>query len=259
MNRFLLVFTAMMAMHGLDGTAKEIYYGSMMESVSLSRETIFRFPLPVRTISPAKCFGIGPTDLSNPDYSLLSVRPLCLKGKSRVVFILSDGSLVRTKLVVSKKEGLEPFIEFRKKSDLLESRENNGPKFSAIEFMKAMDRGGEIVGYEREIKGQRVDTGKVRGVVATLKWIYTGRDYRGFVIELRNRYRTRAYRVDVDKLRFAASEANVAILSMVNDAVLYPKGQGPRRTILKVVAKANGHIEDMILPISLMPKRKVRL
>lgn len=97
---------------------------------------------------------------------------------------------------------------------------------------------------------------KYTGVSAKLIRRYTGKDYKGFVIELRNKYRTKEYRIEVDQLKFNGSD--LAIISLVDDEILLPKTKGNYKTLLKVVAKPTASISDLILPITVVEeKRKV--
>lgn len=235
--------------------AKDIYYGSAPELVNISKETIFRFHKQVRTISQAHRFEIKPADPNDPDYSTLSVRPRFTKGTTKVAFVLSDGSVVTLKLrIVSKKRNTDPFYDLKPKSLLIERSEKNLPVITVMDFMKSMDKDAQIVGYKREVKRKWVSTGKIRGVSAKLLRVYSGKDYKGYVIELRNRYKSKKYEVNVDRLKFRG--APLAIITLVDDEVLLPKGTGKHKTLLKIVAKPTASISDLVLPISVVTSKK---
>ena len=254
MIRFLVLMAIIVQV--TSARAKDIYYGSMLEVVNIAQETIFRFPLPVRTISPIRRFEIRPADSESPDYSVLSIRPLFSKGEQKVVFILSDGSLVKIRLRIVNKvaHGVGPFIDLKRKSELIESRDDSLPKVSAIDFMKSMDRDGHIMGYKRKVSNLQIDTGSIKGIMATVVRTYVGNDYKGFVIELQNRDENKDYKVEVDKLYFKHQQA---ILSLVDRKIL-SSGKYPNKTLLKVVAKADARIEEIVLPLSILTKKEVK-
>lgn len=236
--------------------AKDIYYGSAPELVKVSQETIFRFHKQVRTISQAQRFEIKPADPNDPDYSVLSVRPRFSKGTSKVAFVLSDGTIATLKLriVKGKRSSNEPFYDLKPKSMLIERTEKNLPVITVMDFMKSMDRDDNIVGYKRKVKDSWVSTGLIKGVKARLVRTYTGKDYKGFVIELKNRYRTKKYKIEADKLKFKG--ASLAIITLVDNDLLLPKSKGSHKTLLKVVAKPSASIGDLILPISVVVEKK---
>src|SRR4051812_40465465 len=86
----------------IQALAKAIYFGSETEAVTLvyGNSTLFRFSGEVRTISQASRFEIAPANSDQPNYSLLSVKPRFSEGKSDVVFILADGTTIKTRLMV---------------------------------------------------------------------------------------------------------------------------------------------------------------
>lgn len=234
----------------LASQAKEIYYGSVPELVSVSEETIFRFHKQVRTISQAQRFEIKPADPNNPDYSVLSIRPRFTRGTSKVAFVLSDGNVVTLKLRIVKKtsDSVEPFYDLKPKNLLIKKSEQNLPAITVMDFMRSIDRDDNIVGYERRVENKRLYTRRGSGLRAKLIRTYKGRKYKGFVIELRNRSTKNTYKIEVDELKFKGSP--LAIISLVDDKVLYPRGKGPNKTLLKVVSKPTAFIRDLILPVS---------
>ena len=241
----------------LNSQAKDIYYGSTPELVSISKETIFRFHKQVRTISQAHRFEIKPADTNDPDYSLLSIRPRFTKGTSKVAFVLSDGNIVtlRLRIVKNKNGSTEPFYDLKPKSLLIKRSEKNLPVITSMDFMKSVDRDDNIMGYRRKVENKKLLTiGKNNNVSARLIRSYSGKEYRGFVLELENTCTTKKYRIEVDKLKFKGS--SLAIISLTDDEVLFPKGKGNHKTLLKIVAKSTALIGDLILPISIKNEKK---
>ena len=245
----LLVFS-------LTSQAKEIYYGSTPELVSISKETIFRFHKQVRTISQAHKFEIKPADPNDPDYSMLSVRPRFTQGLSKVAFVLSDGNVVTLKIRIIKdtNNSVEPFYDFRPKSMLVQRSEKNLPVITAMDFIKSIDKDNNVMGYQRQVRNKWLRTGHRRGVSARLIRTYKGKEYKGFVIELRNICKIKKYKVEVDRLKFRNSSS--AIISLVDSEVLSPRGKGVYKTLLKVVAKPTALISDLTLPISVSNEKK---
>ncbi|MBT4791320.1 MAG: hypothetical protein HON90_07100 [Halobacteriovoraceae bacterium] len=236
--------------------AKEIYYGSAPELVKISKETIFRFHKQVRTISQAQRFTIAPADSNDPDYSVLSIKPRFSKGTTKVAFVLSDGNIVTLKLrIVKRTRGNdEPFYDLKPKSMLIERSEKNLPVLTVMDFMKSMDRDDNIVGYKRDVSKKWVSTGKIRGVSARLIRTYTGKNYKGYVIELKNKYRSKRYEINVNELKF--TDPSLAIITLVDDDVLFPNGKGIHKTLMKIVAKPGASIKNIKLPISVVIEKK---
>ena len=239
----------------LTSQAREIYYGSIPELVSISKETIFRFHKPVRTISQAHKFDIKPADPNDPDYSVLSVRPRFTKGTSKVAFVLSDGSVVTLKVrIVGKTNDSDPFYDLRPKSMLIERSEKNLPVITVMDFMRSLDRDDKIVGYKRKVVNKRLFTTGTRCVKAKLIRTYTGKEYKGFVIKLRNTCDTKRFKIEVDKLKFKGS--SLAIMSIVDDEVLCPTRKSTCKTLLKIIAKPTASVDDLILPLSVKHEKK---
>ena len=92
--RFLppLMLASLGATHA--ASARDLLYGRARETVPVAfgSETIFRFPLEVKTITEASRFDIHPANSEEPDYSVLIVKPRFSEGSSDVTFLLSDGT-----------------------------------------------------------------------------------------------------------------------------------------------------------------------
>ena len=235
----------------LTSQARNIYYGSQPELVSISKETIFRFHKQVRTISQAHKFEIKPADPNAPDYSVLSVRPRFTKGTSKVAFVLSDGTVVTLKIKIVRRgnNSIEPFYDIRPKSMLIERSEKNLPALTVMDFMRSIERDDNIVGYKRKTRVRRLFTTGTRCIKARLIRTYTGKEYKGFVVRLRNVCDTQRFKVEVNKLKFKGSP--LAIMSLVDNKVLLPKHQKPHKTLLKIVAKPTASVDDLIIPLSI--------
>ena len=57
----------------------------------------------VQTISQASKFLIQPADTRNPNYAMLSVTPRFTKGKTKISFILANGAVVNTQMLIVSK------------------------------------------------------------------------------------------------------------------------------------------------------------
>ena len=227
--------------------SQTIYYGQEVEVVDISHgvETIFRFNEPVKTITRASKFSIGPADKTNPNYSVISIRPLFSKGESKITFLLANGAVVNTKIVViSKKqsEKIESFYDFVPKSSLIKKEANAVSNISDLDLMKAMIRKEEVVGMKQRPLSRLLLTG-VKGMKARLVRIYTGAKFNGYVFEIKNTYRTKKYKIDLRLLTLG--DPNLALLSQVDDQELSHE----ESTFLRVVAKRTALYYNINLPI----------
>ena len=114
--RAIALFLALILPSG--AFARQIYYGSETESVSIAYggPTIFRFNEPVKTISQASRFTIGPADAENPNYAVISVTPRFSEGQDKVTFILADGAVVNLRVITASKaipERTDSFYDFK--------------------------------------------------------------------------------------------------------------------------------------------------
>lgn len=241
--------------------AKMIYFGSETEVVTLvyGGATLLRFPGEVRTISQANRFEIAPANGDQPNYALLAVRPRFTSGSSDVVFILADGTTIKTKLVVVTRavpEKTDAIYEFKSKEQLLgdspEAKAGSG--LSELELMKAMLRGDEVAGYEVRNLVRTISPG-FKGVTTKLVRIYTGNQFNGYIFELTNN--TKAQKLFVNIQNLTLGDPNVAILSAVDQPVLEPEGNGKQaKTYLRIVAKPSSIYNQLILPIQVVEKKE---
>ena len=250
MKKLVLVISFLLSVTSV-AQAKEVYFGSGLETVRLTygQSTIFRFSKQVRTVSQASRFDIKPADANDPDYSLLTVRPRFTKGSTKLVFILSDGSAVNLHLVMTKHKASVPAMyDFKPKSTLIErgDSEKNLPVVSEIDLMKAMVRDDEVTGYKRSTYSSWINS-HFKGVSVSLKRVYVGKEYNGYVFAITNGRRKTGISLDVSKLTLG--NPNLAVLSQIDNEILPKKGKITSSTTLRIVAKSSATYRDIKLPI----------
>lgn len=239
----------------LQALAKVIYFGSETESVTLvyGNTTLFRFPSEVRTISQASRFEIAPANADQPNYALLSIKPRFSEGKSDVVFILSDGTTIKTRLITVSNaipEKSDSIYDFKARDTLVSNEESKaGSSLSELSLMKAMIRGDQVTGYEVRNLVRTIFPG-FKGVETKLVRLYTGNQYNGYIFEITNTTPSQKLYVNVQNL--VLGDPNVAILSAVDQTILESKG----KTYLRVVAKASSLYQQLILPIQVVEKKE---
>ena len=224
------------------GFARILYVGDEMETITLSYggPTIIRFPTTVKTISQASRFAIGPADEEQPNYALISVTPRFSQGEDKVTFIMSDGSIINTKLVVAPKsapEKTDSFYDLKRKDSLIEKAEANdqtGERVSELELMKAMIRGDHVAGYQVKKLIRTVDT-KVSGVNCQLVRIYTGAKFNGYIFKISSNAENRDFVIDVTKLTLGSP--NTAILSQIDESKISGSEENEKPVFLRIVAK----------------------
>ncbi len=247
MTLSLLLFSLFSA----QAEARTVYYGSTPETIRVAYggQTIFRFEKPVRTVSQASRFSIKPVDDESPNYAMLSVEPRFLKASSPVSFILTDGSIVNTRLVVvaaDTAEKVESIYDFKAQSSLA-SRTSDTPQLGRIDLMKALIRGDFVAGYEIKDLSMELSTG-LENVKATLVRLYTGQEFNGYVFRIENHNERARVEVDVRKLKIG--NPNLAIFSSVDRDVLEPKGTPRSIAELRIVAKPASLTTEVTLPIA---------
>lgn len=260
-KRTLALFAAF-ALLPLSSQAKTIFFGSETETVTLvyGHETLFRFTGEVRTISQASRFEIAPANSDQPNYSLLSIRPRFSSGSSEVVFILADGTTIKTRLLTVSNaipEKTDSIYDFKSKESLLDASDEGkvGSSLSELALMKAMIRGDQVTGYEVKNLVRTISPG-FKGVETQLVRIYTGNQYNGYIFELKNVTPSQRLLVTVQNLMLG--DPNVAILSMVDQPILEPKGSGHEKTYLRIVAKPSSLYNQLILPIQVVEKKEAK-
>lgn len=228
--------------------AKEIYYGNTPEVVRIKygESKVIRFDQEVKTINGASRLSVGPADQNDPDYSLLSVAPRFTKGKSNVVFILSDGSAVRVKFVVTKYSAGDGFIELKPKSALVQKRKNR-PQLSEIELMKAVLRGDKVIGFKSTYHNMAISSG-VSGLSMKLVKSYKGDHLNGYVYKLRYSGRKELI-VDIRKLTIGSP--NLAVVAQTDSDILTRKN---RTTLLRIITKSSASGSRVKAPFSVRKK-----
>lgn len=257
--KFLFLTLAFLFRVGI-AEARTIFFGSETENITLvfGGTTLFRFPGEVRTISQANRFEITPANGDSPNYSLLSVRPRFSSGSSDVVFLLADGTTIKTKLTVISKavpEKTDSIYEFKSKENVVDGSDEGKAtaSLSEIELMKAMLRGDEVAGYEVRSQSRSISPG-FKGVSTRLVRIYTGNQFNGYVFELTNTTKSQKLFINIQNLTLG--EPNVAILSAVDRPVLDPPGKGESKTFLRIVAKPTSVYNQLILPVQTVDKKE---
>jgi hypothetical protein len=228
---------------------KTIYYGTSVETITIVHggPTIFRFNEQVKTISRASKFSISPSDKESPDYTTLSVTPRFSKGSSKVTFLLADGAVVSTKIVIVPKnipEKNDNFYDFLPKEKLIEKKKESN--VTDLDLMKAMLRWENVVGYKTKTFYRTVNSGS-KQLSAKIIRVYTGPKFNGYVVKVTNKSKKKSYQIDLKSL--SIGNPNQAILSQVDRKVLGPKGSGNETTYLRVVAKSTSVYYGINLPV----------
>lgn len=238
--------------------ARQIYYGSETESVSIAYggPTIFRFNEPVKTISQASRFTIMPADEENPNYAVLSVTPRFSEGTDKVTFILADGAVVNIKIITASKatpERTDSFYDFKPKESLLESMDKNqdAAVLSELDLMKAMIRGDGVTGYKMEPVSRLVNTG-IENISARLVRVYTGPKYNGYIFKIKNHDAKKKYLVNLEKLTLG--QPSTAMLSQVDRKVLGTT-EKENFAYLRIVAKPTSIYYNVNLPVAPIVKK----
>lgn len=239
--------------------ARTIYFGSETEVVPLiyGAPTMFRFPGEVRTISQAQRFRISPANADSPNYALLSVNPRFASGSSEVAFILGDGTIVKTRLVVVSKaipEKTDSIYDFKSKESLLrgDGESKTGATLPELDLMRAIIRGDEVAGYEVRNLVRTISPG-IKGVTIKLVRIYTGNQFNGYIFEITNTTKDQKLFVNVQNLMLG--DPNVALLSTSDLDIIEPEATGNHKTYLRIVAKPTSIYNELKLPIQVAEKR----
>lgn len=236
--------------------AKVIYYGSEIETVTIARggPTIFRFDQEVKTISHATKFTIKPEDAQNPNYAVLVVTPRFNSGKNKVTFILANGAVITTSLVItpsSTPEKIDSFYDFLPKESLVGPKDSKGHSISDLELMKAMIGWQSIVGYKIKNVQRTINTGNI-DLSAKLVQIYVGPKYNGYIFKIRNLSSKKRFKINPEFLSLGSP--NQAILSQVDNEELGTMNDKKKKvmtntTFLRVVSKATSVYYNINLPV----------
>ena len=243
---------------GLGITSKEcrgrvIYYGSETQSVTVAYggPTIFRFNEEVKTISQASRFFISPANDQNPSYTTLAVNPRFTRGSSKVTFILANGAVVSTKILIVPKEipeKTDSFYDFRPKETFVEKgKGQKGNNITELDLMKAMIREERVVGYKTRAILRKVKTG-IKWVSAKLVRIYTGPKFNGYVFKIRNNSSKKNYVINLEKL--SLGHPNGALLSQVDRKILSSRRKKKNTAFLRIVSKPTSVYYNVNIPLA---------
>ena len=231
-----------------DAMAKAVFYGSTAEQVRIRHggSTIFRFPKAVQTITGAGRLTIKPANDADPTYTVLSVTPRFTNGVNEVAFFLADGTVIKTKIVVSPSDpAADSFHEFKPRDAIdADQGDPNAPKISEVELLKAMVRDDDVSGY----KVMRLSSdmpSKLNSASVELLRVYKGSPFNGYVYRVTNTSWRKT--VEVDVRHISVGDPNLAILAQSDEDRLFPKGKGTYQTLVRVVAKNTSSSRDVIL------------
>ena len=249
--------------------AREIVYGKAKEtlSVSFGVETLFRFPMEVKTITEAQRFEIRPSNSEDPDYSVLAVKPRMKEGVSDITFILSDGSVIRTQLVISTRPNLkkDSIYDFKPKDEIATSNPNLLDKreplaISELDLMRSMIGGERLSGFETQILDQTIemntDDDSDKLSVHLIKG-YIGTGINGFIYLIKTdpqKSKGQTFSIDVEKL--GIGQPNLALLAQVDRPVIGGATEEECQTLLRVVAKPGASSRRIILPLAIQREEK---
>lgn len=248
---FLVVYTIFMTAFFMYlfvrvAEAKTISFGTSAELVRIKHggPTVFRFPKAVQTITGASKLQIKPANDADPSYMVLAVTPRFTNGTNEVAFFLTDGAVVRTKIIVSPNDpAADSYYDFKSHDAIEAGDTENAPVISEIELLKAMARDDAVSGYKVVKTSEMLSS--IAGASVELIRIYKGSPFNGYVFKLTNTNWKKT--VEVDVRHVTVSDPNLAILSQSDEALLYPKGKGVHQTLLRVVAKNTASSRDVIL------------
>ncbi|HEX7676330.1 MAG TPA: hypothetical protein VF412_19300 [Bdellovibrio sp.] len=242
-----LLFVAMLSE---EANAKVIYTSEKIETIRIKHTgpTIFRFPKSVQTISGASRFEVKSANPKDSSYSVLSVTPRFAGVSNDVSFILSDGTVVRVKIVAEVNDPLsDSFYDFKSADAKSNERPaDRGESSFEVELLKALVSDSAISGYQIIKTSQRMPS-KQSGISVELTRIYKGSPYNGYVFLVTNTSWRNDIEVDVRK--FTVGDDGLAILSQSDESILKPKGKGTYKTLVRVVAKNTATSNDVVMPM----------
>ena len=255
--RFLppLLMLSFGAVHS--ASARDVLFGKARETipVAFGTETIFRFPMEVKTITEASRFEIRPANQEESDYSVLAVKPRFSEGSADVTFLLSDGTPIRTQLVVATRSNLkrDSIYDFKAKEELGDTNPNlkdhpDPMVISELDLMRAMIRGDQVAGYNSENYSKPISLGSPH-LTAELKRVYRGHDMNGYVYLLKTGSKESVFEITLDAL--AIGQPNLAILAQVDRSSIGGKVAEEREAYLRVVARPGASSQRIMLPVAL--------
>lgn len=262
----ILIILAFSVSFGLsfEAYAKEVLFGKGKETITIvfGVESLFRFPLEVKTITEASRFEIRPAGQEEPDYSVLVVKPRMTEGSADVTFILSDGTVIRTQLVISNRSHLkkDSIFDFKPRDELPATNPNNHDKhdpmvISELDLMRAMVRGDQVSGFSVSRMSQPIALGTTKAS-ATLVKVYTGQDVHGYIYQIKTDSTRKIIQLDLKDLTIGIP--NLAILAQVDRTVLGGDTQQERETYLRIVARPGASSHKIILPVAIEHEKRSR-
>ena len=247
--------------------ARDVYYGKAKETVQIpfGVETLFRFPLEVKTVTEANRFEIRPANSEEPDYSVLVVKPRMSEGSADVTFLLSDGSIARTQLIISNKPNLkkDSIYDFKPRDDLAASNASlaepmAGAKrdpmvISELDLLRAMIRGESVSGFDVSHYTLNIPISSPH-LNAELIKVYRGRDLNGYVYHLKVDGSGHYYEVDLKAL--ALGQPNLAVISQIDRKTIGGDKPEDRECFLRIIAKPGTTASKVILPVAIKSDAK---
>lgn len=266
-------------------SARLIVYGKARETINVvfGVETLFRFPMEVKTVTEASRFEIRPSNPDEPDFSVLMIKPRMSEGTADVAFLLSDGSVIRTQLTIlnpnnsngSTRTSLkkDSIYDFKPKDELLNSNltnpnlsnlpnspsspnsyEKHDPMtISELDLMRAMIQGENVSGFNLSRHSRPISMGSSH-LYAKLIKIYSGKEVNGYVYLLKTDGPEHVFEIDVRGI--AIGQPNLAVLAQVDRPKLGGKSPEDRQTFLRIVAKPGASSQKIILPVSIRTEDK---
>ena len=219
--------------------------------VNLGKQSLFKFDVPVSTISSIAQFDIKPASEESPDFALISVEPRVPGAVSNAVFILADKTVVKVKLTAVIDDKLENFIEFKSKKNSDEQLPENPDykKASKVDLIKALILEDKLAGYKIRNLDKPVKSDS-KFMHITLHKVYEGKELSGYVYQFKNISLDIEQSIDIRDLKIG--KPNAALMSYIEKKKLLP-GEDTR---LVLVAKASAKLTNVILPLGQIQKQK---
>lgn len=247
--------------------ARDVYYGKAKETVLIpfGVETLFRFPIEVKTITEANRFEIRPANTEEPDYSVLVVKPRMSEGSADVTFLFADGSVARTQLIVSNKPNLkrDSIYDFKPRDDLAASNPSlaeptAGAKrdpmvISELDLLRAIIRGESVSGFDVTHYSLNIPIGSPN-LSAQLTKVYRGKDLNGYVYLLKVEGSGHFYEVDLKAL--SLGHPNLAVISQIDRKVIGGSKPEDRECFLRIIARPGTSASKVILPVAIKSDSK---
>lgn len=251
----------------LPAHARDVIYGKSKETlqVNFGSETLFRFPLEVKTITEAAYFEIKPANNEEPDFSVLSVKPRMQEKTADVTFVLADGSVIRTQLISTAQRTVkagkkDSIYDFKPQDELLSSNPNLPDKreplvVTELDLMRVMLSGEKLSGFEIQNLDFKVDLAVAESPLSVkLVRRYVGSAVNGFIYELRNESQENPVTIQLEKL--SIGQPNLALLAQVDRSVLAGPNELDRQTLLRIVTKPGASSRKIVLPTALSREEK---